>query len=129
MLSLLQQSHSLTRSRLSTRIWRQWKSSKVAKLDPCEELVIKALKRAEFPPNATMLLCISGGVDSIALLHIFQKIRTLNEWKSLQLKIMHFNHKVRPESDEEVIDTVCCGISKSLLYMLLLVCRLYLCKP
>lgn len=48
-----------------------------------------------------MLLCVSGGCDSIAMLHILHRLQ-LNYLPQLRLRVVNFNHKVRPESDEEV---------------------------
>lgn len=52
-------------------------------------------------PNAKLLLCVSGGSDSMAMLHIMSEIRT-NNYPDLNLQVINFNHKARAESDEEV---------------------------
>lgn len=44
------------------------------------------------------MVCVSGGVDSVALLHILADLR--EEWK-LVLHVLHFNHGKRAESAEE----------------------------
>jgi tRNA(Ile)-lysidine synthase len=44
------------------------------------------------------VVCVSGGVDSVALLHILAELR--DEWK-LDLHVLHFNHGTRAESEEE----------------------------
>ena len=45
-----------------------------------------------------VVLCVSGGVDSVALLHLMVELR--QEW-ALDLHILHFNHGKRAESREE----------------------------
>lgn len=49
-------------------------------------------------PNNHIILGISGGPDSIALLFIMQKIKS--EF-NLTLSVAHVNHSLRPEADEE----------------------------
>lgn len=47
------------------------------------------------------LLTVSGGSDSVAMMHILQAIK--DSYKvNLSLEVINFNHKARPESDEEV---------------------------
>jgi acyl carrier protein len=50
-----------------------------------------------------LLLCVSGGIDSIAMLHILLKVKEKFN-KNLSLQVVNFNHKLRPEADEEVRD-------------------------
>ncbi len=45
-----------------------------------------------------IILCVSGGCDSVSLLHILQHLRALLK---LKLHVLHFNHKLRPEADDE----------------------------
>jgi len=45
-----------------------------------------------------VIVCVSGGSDSVALLHLLHKLRKL---LFLELHILHFNHQLRPESDKE----------------------------
>lgn len=52
-------------------------------------------------PGSKVLLCISGGVDSMAMLHLLGQVRTHFD-PPLQLEVITFNHKLRAESDEEV---------------------------
>ena len=53
--------------------------------------------------SVLFLLCVSGGSDSIAMLHIFNNIRKRLE-SNLNIEVINFNHKMRFESDEEVYD-------------------------
>ncbi len=45
-----------------------------------------------------IIVCVSGGSDSVALLHLLHKLSKL---LFLELHILHFNHQLRPESDQE----------------------------
>jgi len=71
-------------------------------LDVLEVQLENVLKNSKIAHNGTLLLSVSGGCDSVAMLHMFKKIKCLEEWKKLDLKIIHFNHKMRVESEEEV---------------------------
>jgi len=46
----------------------------------------------------TLVLCVSGGCDSVSLLHLLQSLRAL---LFLKLHVLHFNHQLRPEADHE----------------------------
>ena len=50
--------------------------------------------------NSFVLLSVSGGLDSMAMLHILQSISV--KYLPLNLEVISFNHKLRSESDEEV---------------------------
>lgn len=45
-----------------------------------------------------VVVSVSGGVDSVALLHCLWHVRTT---RNLQLHVLHFNHRLRPEADDE----------------------------
>lgn len=54
------------------------------------------------------LVSVSGGLDSMVLLHLFQQTR--RQFPSLQLSVFHFNHLTRPgENDAEwnLVDSFC----------------------
>jgi len=46
----------------------------------------------------TLILCVSGGCDSVSLLHLLQRLGAL---LLLKLHVLHFNHQLRPEADHE----------------------------
>ena len=48
-----------------------------------------------FEEESALVVCVSGGSDSVALLHILLELR--KKWKH-QLHIVHFDHGLRPES-------------------------------
>ena len=50
------------------------------------------------PSGSKLIVCVSGGSDSIALLHLCHQLNRLFRW---QLHILHFHHGLREESDEE----------------------------
>ena len=58
------------------------------------------VKKCHIKGGDTLLLSVSGGLDSMAMLHILNKIK--NKFTpSLQLKVIHFNHKFRDQSEIE----------------------------
>ena len=50
------------------------------------------------PSGSKLSLCVSGGADSTALLHLCHQLSRLFRWR---LHILHFHHGLREESDEE----------------------------
>lgn len=65
---------------------------------PLHRQVAKALRTRCGVPLAPvpLLLCVSGGLDSVALLLLVQ--RAAGPWR---LHVVHFNHGLRPEAKEE----------------------------
>jgi tRNA(Ile)-lysidine synthase TilS/MesJ len=51
--------------------------------------------------NSNFLLSVSGGSDSIAMLHLFKSLKA-KYLPDLNIELVHFNHKFRFESEEEV---------------------------
>jgi len=51
-------------------------------------------------PNSTVLVAVSGGPDSVALLDILYNLRTQLGYR---LIVAHYNHKMRPESEKDEI--------------------------
>ena len=58
------------------------------------------LNECKISANSYVLLSVSGGLDSMALLHILTSISMKH--LPLDLEVISFNHKLREESDEEV---------------------------
>jgi asparagine synthetase B (glutamine-hydrolysing) len=66
-----------------------------------ESTVLQYLSsKCKLTADSYVLLAVSGGLDSMAMLHILSKISKSN--LHLNLEVISFNHKLRPESDEEV---------------------------
>lgn len=68
-----------------------------------EDIVLRKLRQlAEeyhmLPPGSLTLVAVSGGADSMCLLHA---LLTLRERASITVAAAHFNHQLRPEADGE----------------------------
>jgi len=67
------------------------------------------------PPGSTVLCAVSGGADSMCLLHILYRLRSK---LGFQLAAAHYNHKLRgAESDRdaqfvEQFVSLCCGVHR-----------------
>lgn len=55
------------------------------------------------PPGSRILLAVSGGPDSIALLRLVRSLADENHWRLLAA---HFDHRIREGSDEEARQVV-----------------------
>jgi tRNA(Ile)-lysidine synthase len=63
-----------------------------------DEILDFALRKKLFYKNQKIGIAISGGGDSVLLFHFFKHIKkTFN----LDLVLLHFNHKIRSDSDED----------------------------
>lgn len=60
------------------------------------ELITTIKKSDLLPKNETIIIAVSGGVDSMVLLDVLSKV-----YKPSHLVVAHINHKKRIESDEE----------------------------
>ena len=58
------------------------------------------IKNVHIVPGSTVILGISGGPDSMALLSLMQEF---TKKVSLKLVVAHVNHNVRKESDNELL--------------------------
>lgn len=52
------------------------------------------------PVNSKILLAVSGGVDSVSLLHLLHNLRANYGW---DLSIAHYNHGARPDAHKDAI--------------------------
>lgn len=69
--------------------------------------MFKKLVELNVQPNTNILLSVSGGSDSMAMLHIMQRVSA--GALPLNLKIVNFNHLQREESLEEAAFVRECG--------------------
>lgn len=71
------------------------------KNEDVESIVVDFMKSSCLVQNGDyLLLSVSGGSDSMCLLHIMQNIKNL--WNPpLRVEVVNFNHKLRPEADHE----------------------------
>lgn len=70
-------------------------------LEKIEKNVFNLIKKYKiFNKNDKILIAVSGGKDSMVLLHIMSKLSKLLNY---HLGVVHFNHKLRNISDEEQI--------------------------
>jgi len=63
-----------------------------------EEILIFSLTKKLFCKNQCIGIAVSGGSDSVALLHFFYHIKSDF---NLDLIVLHFNHKIRQDSDDD----------------------------
>jgi tRNA(Ile)-lysidine synthase len=55
-------------------------------------------QRKLLPPDSKLLVAVSGGLDSMSLLHLLQRTRRTFGW---DLVVSHVHHGLRPEADED----------------------------
>ena len=48
-------------------------------------------------PKESILVAVSGGLDSMVLLHLLAKLAAAHQWR---LTVAHFNHQLRGRSSE-----------------------------
>lgn len=72
----------------------------------------------EWVNSQRIVLAVSGGVDSMVLLHVMCKVVALQEYQSKELIVAHFNHQIRSEeahrSENELVKRV--AAEEGLLY-------------
>jgi tRNA(Ile)-lysidine synthase len=76
-----------------------------------QKKVITAVRQYQLvSPGDTILIGVSGGADSTALLHLFHELRHF--W-SIQIKVAHINHQWRKSSirDEEFVKRHCATLN------------------
>ena len=52
-----------------------------------------------FSPDSRLVVAVSGGQDSVALLHLLLELK--KDWPSLELAVAHFNHQLRKSAAED----------------------------
>lgn len=59
--------------------------------------------------NDTIIAGVSGGADSICLLCVLSKIRDLNIYKNLSIRVVHINHSLRETAlrDQNFTEEIC----------------------
>ena len=68
---------------------------------PIETKILHYLSNdCKISANSFVLISVSGGLDSMAMLHILHSISESS--LPMNLEVISFNHKLRSESDEEV---------------------------
>src|SRR5262245_13574474 len=75
-------------------------------MDPLLQQVQRSLQDYRMLESGhTVLIAVSGGADSMALLHILWQLR---EMFALRLWVAHLNHQMRPEAaeDADFVETV-----------------------
>ncbi|OGH01911.1 MAG: tRNA lysidine(34) synthetase TilS [Candidatus Lambdaproteobacteria bacterium RIFOXYD1_FULL_56_27] len=79
-------------------------------MDPLAYQLYKDLTQTGLlPPGQRVLVSWSGGPDSTALVRICQEWQKTLDW---ELTLVHFNHQIRPESEEE--ESFCRETAKNL---------------
>ncbi|HNT52284.1 MAG TPA: tRNA lysidine(34) synthetase TilS [Candidatus Syntrophosphaera sp.] len=78
------------------------------KLDQARDKLYRLVREQKlFPAGAKLLLCCSGGADSMALVHLFHQMRSRMQ---LTLLVVHVNHQLRgeeSEADAELVKQQC----------------------
>src|SRR6266404_2975120 len=71
------------------------------------DAIAAALERAAICPGATILVALSGGADSVALMHALLELR---ERFDLRIVAAHLNHRIRAlesDRDENFVREMC----------------------
>ncbi len=84
-------------------------------MSPLLQRFSNALKQFPIPVSGKIIVAVSGGPDSICLLHLLKSV-----WPTNQLHVAHLNHSFRLEADSEAefVSTLCqsygiaCTVSK-----------------
>jgi tRNA(Ile)-lysidine synthase len=83
----------------------------MTRLDPIEAAVLGAFRESGIPPpGARVVVGVSGGPDSVCLLHV---LRAISDKHSLRLEAAHLHHGLRGDSadaDETFVRELCAGL-------------------
>src|SRR5207302_10154110 len=83
-------------------------------LNTVPEAIAAALQRAAIRPGATILVGLSGGADSVALMHALLELR---ERFDLRIVAAHLNHRIRAlesDRDEHFVREMCAWLEVEL---------------
>src|ERR1700686_1214734 len=78
------------------------------------DAIAAALERAAIRPGATILVALSGGADSVALLHAMLELRERFE---MRIAAAHLNHRIRAlesDRDETFVRDMCARLGVGL---------------
>ncbi len=78
------------------------------------DAIAAALERAAIPPGTTILVGLSGGADSAALMHAMLDLRARFE---VEIAAAHLNHRIRPhesDRDEAFVREMCARLGVEL---------------
>jgi tRNA(Ile)-lysidine synthase len=78
-------------------------SAQPGTIPPVEEFLCSAIEKAAaahqlFPPGRALVVGVSGGADSVCLLHLLLRYAAI--WE-LDLQVAHLDHALRPDSAED----------------------------
>ncbi len=65
------------------------------------KLFSESIKTFPISRSDKIIVAVSGGPDSVCLLHLFRKINLQSKWAANRLHVAHLNHAFRPEADDE----------------------------
>src|SRR5258708_4353086 len=83
-------------------------------LNTVPEAIASALERATVRPGATILVALSGGADSVALMHALLELRARFE---MRIVAAHLNHRIRAlesDRDENFVSEMCARLGVEL---------------
>src|SRR5260370_42168363 len=83
-------------------------------LNTVPDAIADAFERAAICPGATILVALSGGADSVALMHALLGLR---ERFDLRIVAAHLNHRIRAlesDRDENFVREMCARLSVEL---------------